>query len=257
MCRKCISGLVFFGKPIAIVFFIMYNEAMKNFVFDLYNTLVAIHTDEHREESWRTVVGFFAERGIYTDPFTLIKLYDESWAHQIVDLYETSEYTFPEGDITLVYKRMAKVLGGALSDEDAVLCAKIARKASIMYFDLFPGTMDMLNALKANGAKLYILSNAQSAFTPDEIAQSGIADRFDGILLSSDCGCRKPDTAFFDMLFKKYGLKKDETVMIGDDYENDGKGANDYGIKFVFAGGGAAKEHYDEIVGLSVSECLK
>lgn len=242
-------GFVFFAKPLAIVVDIMYNCSMRNFVFDFYNTLVDIRTDEHSEESWLGVVEFFAERGIETDPQTLIELYDECWSSLLDDLKQESKYDYPEGDITEVYKRMAITLGGALSDKEAVTCAQIARKDSIRKFGLFDGTVALLKTLKRN-SRLYLLSNAQSAFTMDEIEAAGIADLFDGILLSSDYGCRKPDKAFFDCLFKKYKLKRLDTVMVGDDIESDGKGAAAYGLRYVYAGGGAAA-HRIEIITLA------
>ena len=40
--------------------------------------------------------------------------------------------------------------------------------------------------------KKFLLSNAQSCFTLDELDALGLADRFDGILLSSDAGMKKP-----------------------------------------------------------------
>ena len=60
------------------------------------------------------------------------------------------------------------------------------------------------------------------------------------MLLSSECGCRKPDSAFFGMLFDKYELDKRDAVMVGDDPENDGMGAQNFGIAYVKADGGAA-----------------
>ena len=222
---------------------------MKNFIFDFYNTLAAIRTDEHRQESWITVCEFLAERGMHAEPSRLIALYDEGWSQLLSELSKTSGYAYPEGDITKVYKYMASALGGELSDGDAKTCAFIARKASIIHYGLFDGTVELLKELKSRGAKLYILSNAQSAFTPHELGLTGIAEMFDGILLSSDYGCRKPDPAFFNVLFKKYRLAKSQSVMIGADTSSDGKGANDFGIKYVYAGGGAAA-HSQEILSL-------
>ncbi|MDE6029504.1 MAG: HAD family hydrolase [Clostridiales bacterium] len=222
---------------------------MKNFIFDLYNTLVDIHTDEHSVDSWLGVAGFFSARGVEVAPQRLIELYDECWASYLYDVKQSSKYAYPEGNIIEVYKRMAITLGVALSDKEAAVCAQIARKDSMRRFRLFDGTVELLKTLKRN-SKLYLLSNAQSVFTTDEINSLGIADMFDGIMLSSDYGCRKPDKAFFDCLFKKYGLKRLDSVMIGDDIESDGKGATSYGIRYVYAGGGAAA-HRVEIITLA------
>lgn len=220
---------------------------MKNYVFDLYNTLISIRTDEHSEDSWRDIVDFFAERGITADCRTLIRLYDECWCRHLDDLAETSKYAYPEGDITEVYKLMAVCLGGELSDADAVACAQKARQSSMREFSVFSGTVELLTELKARGGRLYILSNAQSVFTGYELQLAGIERLFDGVMLSSDYGCRKPDAAFFSLLFAKYGLNKRDTVMIGDDPESDGKGAQSSGIAYISAVGGAAA-HRAEIL---------
>lgn len=213
---------------------------MKNFIFDLYNTLIDICTDEHREQSWLPVVDFFAERSIRSDASTLIKLYDECWSKHLDELYKKSEYRYPEGDIVCVYRLMASALGGKLSDEDAARCAVIARRASHVWLRIFDGVFELFTELRRCGGRVYLLSNAQSVFTRDEIALVGLTeDKFDGVMLSSDYGCRKPDVAYFSKLFEKFELKKSESVMIGDDPETDGKGAAEFGIEFVYAKGGA------------------
>ncbi|MDE5593838.1 MAG: hypothetical protein K2I75_07905, partial [Clostridiales bacterium] len=147
---------------------------MKNIIFDLYNTLVEITTDQHSADSWKGVAEFFAVRGVDADPQRLIALYDECWASYLYDLKETSKYAYPEGNITEVYKRMAITLGVALSDKEAALCAQIARRDSMRKFRLFDGTVELLKTLKRS-CKLYLLSNAQSVFTMDEINSLGIA----------------------------------------------------------------------------------
>ena len=59
-------------------------------------------------------------------------------------------------------------------------------------------------------------------------------EEFDGICLSSDEGCRKPSSKFFDVVFDRYDLKKEESVMIGNDWTTDIEGANVYGIDSVY-----------------------
>ena len=68
--------------------------------------------------------------------------------------------------------------------------------------------------------------------------------------MSSDCGCRKPDPAFYEMLFDKFDLDKRDAVMIGDDMQNDVRGAERFGIRGLWADGGAAA-HAAEILALA------
>ena len=62
----------------------------------------------------------------------------------------------------------------------------------------------------------------------------GIYELFDGILYSSDAGVKKPSHYFFEDLFEKYGLKKEDSVMIGNEYEADILGADAFGITSMY-----------------------
>lgn len=212
---------------------------INNYIFDLYNTLIDIRTNEHKKEAWTPVVAYFAEHGIHTDTEKLCEEYDSYWK-EFENLARTSEYEYPECDCVAQFEYIAERCGGHLSRERAAAALCIMREASTERFGLFPGIAELLERLRARGAKLYILSNAQSVFTVSEIRRAGLDGKFDGVLLSSDCGCRKPDPAFFGMLFDKYKLDKAKSVMIGDDADSDGVGAKRFGIGFIQATGGAA-----------------
>ena len=213
---------------------------MVNFVFDLYNTLIRIRTDEFREETWRPVVEFFRERGIETDVATLRTLYGEAWKTNIISKRKEKKYLYPECDIAEIFTAVAEKLGGSFNREVCEEAAKCMRRASRIELNVFDGVHELFIKLRSFGAKLYLLTNAQAAFTYDEIEECGLLSRFDGLLISSDCGCRKPDPAFFEMLFNKYNLSKRDSVMVGDDKDSDGRGAKNFGIRFVHAPNGAA-----------------
>lgn len=212
---------------------------MKSIIFDLYNTLIKTSTDEDRQESWLPVVAFFRERGLEVEWQTLRGWYDEFWYEQLDELKKQKKYAYPEADVVKVFKRMATELGGSFSDETAEEAARCARRASTLTWELFDGTVQLIAGLKARGAKLYILSNAQAAVTRDELDELGFTNKFDGILLSSECGCKKPDPKFFRMLFDKYGIQKRDALMVGDEYKSDIIGAKNAGIKSIWAKDGA------------------
>ncbi len=214
---------------------------MKNFIFDLYNTLISIHTDEGCERTWLPVAGFFAERGLSVERWeTLRDWYHEIFSDNVKELKAEGKYEYPEGDIIEVFRRMAKRLGGDWDRETAGEAATCMRRASIEHIYVFDGVQKLFAELRARGAKIFLLSNAQAILTRYELEECGLSeDKFDGMLLSSECGCRKPDKKFFEMLFDKYGLEKADSVMVGDDRWSDGKGAKAFGIKYVFAEHGA------------------
>jgi putative hydrolase of the HAD superfamily len=78
------------------------------------------------------------------------------------------------------------------------------------------------------------VSNAQACFTKDELDELGITPLFDGILISSDAGVKKPDPEIFEIAFKKFNLNKDECFYVGNDLHDDVLGASNAGLKTVY-----------------------
>ncbi len=213
---------------------------MTAFVFDLYNTLIKTSTDDESRAAWLPVTEFFRERGLDADWETLKGWYNSFWQEQLAELKAQRKFAYPEADVVKVFKRMATELGGEFSDETAEEAARCSRRAFTVTYELFDGTIQLIAALKAAGAKLYILSNAQAVVTRDELDELGFTEKFDGILLSSECGCKKPDPKFFKMLFDKYGIDKKSAIMVGDEQKADIGGARAFGIRSVWAKDGAA-----------------
>lgn len=57
-----------------------------------------------------------------------------------------------------------------------------------------------------------------------------IEDCFDGILISSDYGVKKPDERFFRILLEKYRIMPECALMIGNDLDSDIAGAKTVGM---------------------------
>ena len=137
-------------------------------------------------------------------------------------------------DLTIVFRELYENKGYKPSDEEVNLTASFFRCISTEFIKLYDGVVDFLEALKKKGKKIYLLSNAQRSFTVPELKMMGLYDYFDGILISSDHLVSKPDVGFFDILFKKYKLKKIESVMIGNDFISDISGAYNFGIRSLY-----------------------
>lgn len=115
-----------------------------------------------------------------------------------------------------------------------VFIAEAFRCYSTKYIKLYDGVLDLLDTLKAKGKKIYLLSNAQRSFTENELNMFDLTKYFDGICISSDEECSKPDEKYFKTLFDRYGLEKSESIMIGNDYISDIGGAADFGIDSLY-----------------------
>ena len=178
---------------------------MKNFVFDLYGTLVDIRTVEHSPK-------FKAEYLQYIKKFGADDTFFENFSAKL------SQYSrFDEPDIVKVISGAVEASGGQMTELSAVEASLEFRMLSTQRLKLYCGVKKLLKSLKRKGAKLYLLSNAQAVFTIYELNKLGIYKYFDGIELSSDFGKKKPSPDFFAHIVKKYSLSVCETVYTGND----------------------------------------
>lgn len=84
---------------------------------------------------------------------------------------------------------------------------------------VFSQMYELIIDLKANGYKVYLLSNAGVDFydyAPDIPAIS----LMDGKIISSDYKLLKPEPEIYSMLFEKYDLNASECIFIDDVWEN-------------------------------------
>ncbi|MBO5259883.1 MAG: HAD family hydrolase [Agathobacter sp.] len=207
-------------------------EGYVNYVFDLYGTLVDIHTEEGKRELWEKLCLFYGYYDAHYTPEELKESYEElvhgKEAVLKKNLEDNPRYAHeasPEIEITEVFRELFTRKGVEPEDSLCVHAGQFFRVMSTEYVKTYQGTVEMLEDLKKKGKKVYLLSNAQRIFTAYEMHVLGIAKYFDGILISSDYQTKKPDIRFFDVLKEKYSLKEEETLFIGNDSRTDIGGA--------------------------------
>ena len=198
-------------------------------IFDLYGTLVDIHTEE-TDLVWEKTALYFSYYGapytgeqLKTDYESVIA-FRESVAGQGYEMYPDIPFHEVLADLfrTKGVTENANSLG--------LHAAQVFRIASTEYLRLYDGVMDALAALHKKGYRLWLLSNAQRAFTAYELEALGLTDQFDKVYLSSDYQCRKPDERFFRALLEEQKLDPAKCLMIGNDRETDIAGAKIAGL---------------------------
>lgn len=199
----------------------------QNYIFDLYGTLLDVHTDEYSKNFFKKYAKWLRKQGY---SFEWKQFHD--WYVKIERWYRSqpSNHSKLEIQIEDVFREVFAGKGYVLSDEEVLYLCENFRKISLIYLCLFPDTLACLEGLKKAGKKIYLLSNAQRSFTWQELEATGLVPYFDGILISSDEGCMKPDPDFYDILCERYQLKKEECVMIGNELKSDMAGAKAAGI---------------------------
>lgn len=207
-----------------------------NYIFDLYGTLLDIRTDEHQPDLWEAMARYYSCFGTDYTGVELMSQYQRIAHEEEQKLTGKMGVDYPEIDLGRVFARL--LLEGqrkhstespvaALSLEE--LCrnewtadtADLFRVLSREKLVLYPGVTEILSRLKEEGKRIFLLSNAQRLFTIPEMEETGIADAFDAVYISSDYHMRKPEKEFIRLLIREQGISVDDSVMIGNDFQTD------------------------------------
>ena len=207
----------------------------KNYLFDLYGTLVDVNTNEWKTYLWTKMAELYNFEGANYKPMELKKAYFKQ-VEEEKKLVQAENPTFTNIDI-----RIEKVFADLLRNkgiEPPVMfgeyTAKAFRVISTKYIKLYDGVEDLLDSLRKAGKKVYLLTNAQRWFTAPEIKMLGLEDKFDGIVISSDEYTCKPDKAFYNIILQRYNLDPKETIMIGNDCKTDILGSYNAGLDSLY-----------------------
>ncbi len=222
-----------------------------NYIFDLYGTLIDIHTDEEQSILWEKMTDYLKLH--FSSEYTskvLRKRYLEICKEEEDKLQKENGATWPEIRIEKVWTRLIcegrKALLQNLDpesaqagdcDEDSPEIRKLCvffREASRDKFVVYEGVRQVFEKLKADGKHIFLLSNAQRAFTEKELSDAGLTDYFEDIFISSDKGIKKPQKEFLEKLLKDNSLSFDKCVMIGNDIFSDVGVAFKNGVDSIF-----------------------
>jgi len=202
-------------------------------VFDLYGTLVDIHTEED-DTVWEKAATYFGFYGAHYTGTELKSAFGAAMAAREAAAGQSYE-CFPDIPFEQVMTELFRTKGVTENaDKLGINAAQLFRISSIEYIKLYPGATEALAYLREKGYRLWLLSNAQRVFTEYELRHLGLGEQFDGIYISSDYGCRKPDVRFFHALIEEQSLDPANCLMIGNDRQTDIAGAQTAGLATLY-----------------------
>ena len=97
-------------------------------------------------------------------------------------------------------------------------------------FDAYPDAVPALEALRARGMKLIVVSNWDVSLEA-VLDRCGIAGLIDGAVSSAGAGSRKPDPGIFAPALELAGCEASEALHVGDTAAEDVEGARAAGIR--------------------------
>ncbi len=225
----------------------------RNYIFDLYGTLLDINADEHSDGLWKLLAGMYNAYGCEWKTRALAARYNEDDAQERMILGKRLGVEAPEIKLERVFARLyfespgfhatgmkiagydaeklrnmyssaktsEKALGIVTESEFILAISNLFRVRSRKYIRPFKNTVNTLKALRERGKHVYLLTNAQRIFTMPELEQSGLIPLFDAMYISSDCEIMKPQKEFMQVLLKKQKPDPGESVMVGNDPGSD------------------------------------
>ena len=157
--------------------------------------------------------------------YSFEKFFDERYFHdrQKAELFMQKVFTREWG---LAVDREAEPLSEiirqlqALYPEYAEPIAMYETNHNDFVLGEMPGMRDLLKRLKAEGFKLYGLTNWCHAVYGTMAQYPEIFSLLDGQIISSEEKLVKPERAIYERLFEKFGLKPEECVFTDDKLEN-------------------------------------
>lgn len=99
---------------------------------------------------------------------------------------------------------------------------------------VFPHTIETLAYLRRGGYRLILLTNGFLEVQEVKIRESKLEPYFERMITSEEAGYQKPDKRIFEYAFKELLVEKSESIMIGDDLDNDIFGAQNFGIDTIY-----------------------
>jgi putative hydrolase of the HAD superfamily len=197
-------------------------------IFDYYNTLIDIRTDEEKSEVYRFLSLYLQYYGLSMNEQNLKAALD----HEKKQYLKTKDEAYPEIDIEVVFSSILEK-EGICSPFGAESCCKLFRLLSRERFQLFPDSIPVLKEIKRSGYSMGVVSDAQKVFCLEEGEMLGLNQFFDHIVLSTQYGFRKPDPRLFNIACSLLGVEPAQAVYIGDELRKDVKGSKQAGLSAI------------------------
>ncbi|MGH2402058.1 MAG: HAD family hydrolase [Candidatus Limnocylindria bacterium] len=127
-------------------------------------------------------------------------------------------------------RRLVAETGADLDPAEAATLANAYRDAYLAARRPVAGAAELLAEVRRRGARVVAVTNNLVAEQEDKLRHTGLRHLFDELVISEAAGVSKPDPAIFSMAVAAAGVSSQESVMLGDSWENDVMGAIGAGI---------------------------
>lgn len=184
--------------------------------FDLDRTLWDFETN-----SKEALYEIFSEITFHNPPPQFERFFQEYKQINLIywDKYKANQVTKEElrvGRFQETFRRFG------YTDKEAIhFMAEEYVKRSPEKTALFPGSLEVLDKLKEENYRLFVITNGFEETQYRKLKNSGLTGYFSDVITSEIAGAKKPDKAIFRFAEKKAGVHSSGCSIIGDAYDAD------------------------------------
>lgn len=197
--------------------------------FDLDDTLLDDTISSERSAA-HVAAELVGDRG--ADPGALAVAYME----EAMDFWERLEPGAPKPPSGAIRPRLWQAALARFGIHDEALAERLAQRydnVRVERVELFPETLPVLHALHGR-YKMAIITNGFAETHDAKIARLELSRFFDAVILAGEMQLVKPDPAVFHHAMDRLGVTADESVMVGDRFDRDVKGAHAAGMRAIW-----------------------
>ena len=238
-------------------------------IFDLYGTLVDIRTDEEKPELWENLYLNYHKKGLTFDSTQLKLEYEKLVKEEILRMKREGQKREEEawGRSQKAEKEEAQGLSQKTEKEEACSQSQKTEKEEARYLsrvseydpeiDLTRVFAQLFEESKPTDPLIWDFGRYFRELSIEKLSLYPEARAMllaNGIYISSDYGCKKPDPRFFNILLKEQGIDPAHAIMIGNDGNCDIAGARQVGLHTLYLHSETSPKGDDPVADYKLSE---
>ena len=197
------------------------TSAPRAILFDLDETIL---TFGRRREQLLSVAEAFVGAGdalsaealakgvdAHVTAFWSDKVRAEHWRHRVAEARYVA--------IVEAFAELAAAGAGHLTPEAAHRFADAFHAMRVGQIKPFPGAVETLDALRATGVRMALITNGPSEIQRAKIDRFDLARRFDHVQVEGECGFGKPEARAYRHALDALGAGSHEAWIVGDNLE--------------------------------------
>jgi putative hydrolase of the HAD superfamily len=196
--------------------------------FDAGQTLLG--ADPPVEEVYREA---FAAQGVEATREEIHRAVHATWAEVHAARDRGEERWAGAGGEAGFWRRFVEEVYGRVGGRglpEALLERLVAHFGEEKHWKVYPGTAEVLAALRDSGLTLLVVSNWDSSL-PSLLDRLGLSPFFQEVVVSASFGSSKPARAIFDEAVRRAGVSPGEALHVGDSLVDDYDGARAAGLQ--------------------------